>query len=84
VISNAGEETVDALVQIRLFGKLKLTKCAPVPGLPEIGFFMNAQVGKPASAWGWSVLSNYNQRFSVSGLYFQETTAGTAPLGAHP
>jgi hypothetical protein len=25
---------------------LKLTKCAPISGLPEIGFFMRAQVGQ--------------------------------------
>jgi hypothetical protein len=25
-----------------LFVKLKLTKCAPISGLPEIGFFMSA------------------------------------------
>jgi hypothetical protein len=25
--------------QIRLFGKLKLRNCAPIPGLPETGFF---------------------------------------------
>jgi hypothetical protein len=36
------KKSVDAPVQIRLFGKLKLTKCAPVPGLPAIGFFMGA------------------------------------------
>jgi hypothetical protein len=30
---------IDLTRQIRLFVKLKLTKCAPIPGLPEIGFF---------------------------------------------
>jgi hypothetical protein len=36
---------LDAIAQIRLFVKLKLTNCAPILGLPEIGFFMGAQVG---------------------------------------
>jgi hypothetical protein len=27
--------------------KLKLTKCAPIPGLPAIGFFMPVQAGQP-------------------------------------
>jgi hypothetical protein len=36
---------LDAAAQIRLFEKLKLTKCAPVTGLPETGFFMRAQAG---------------------------------------
>jgi hypothetical protein len=30
---------IDLTPQIRLFVKLKVTKCAPIPGLPEIGFF---------------------------------------------
>jgi hypothetical protein len=30
---------LDATQQIRLFGKLKLMNCAPIPGLPEVGFF---------------------------------------------
>jgi hypothetical protein len=42
---SAAKILLDAFAQIRLFGKLKLTKCAPIPGLPEIGFFMSAQIG---------------------------------------
>jgi hypothetical protein len=30
---------------ISAFVKLKLAKCAPIPGLPGIGLFMGAQVG---------------------------------------
>jgi hypothetical protein len=30
--------------------KLKLTKCAPISGLPEIGFFMPAQAGQDRRA----------------------------------
>jgi hypothetical protein len=33
---------LDTNPQIRLFVKLKLTKCAPIPGLPVVGFFMPA------------------------------------------
>ena len=36
---------LDRILQIRLFVKLKLAKCAPIPGWPEVGFFMPAQVG---------------------------------------
>jgi hypothetical protein len=38
---------LDAPVQIRLFVKLKLTNCAPISGLPEIGFFMGASRVNP-------------------------------------
>ncbi len=30
---------LDVTRQIRLFGKLKLQNCAPIPGLPAVGFF---------------------------------------------
>src|SRR5260370_31935801 len=36
---------VDATFRIMLFRKLKLTSCAPIPGLPAIGFFVRAQCG---------------------------------------
>jgi hypothetical protein len=36
---------LDTIPQIRLFVKLKLQKCAPIPGLPGIGFFIGAQAG---------------------------------------
>jgi hypothetical protein len=39
---------LDAPSQISLFGKLKLTNCAPIPGLPAIGFFMRQSVEPPA------------------------------------
>jgi hypothetical protein len=56
-------------VQISLFAKLKLTKCAPISGLPEIGFLLRpsgslrlrADAGAPRP----------RERFIVSGLYFQ-------------
>ena len=35
---------IDAIPQISLFVKLKLTNCAPISGLPEIGSLC-AQVG---------------------------------------
>jgi hypothetical protein len=35
---------LDTDVQISALGKLKFTQCAPISGLPEIGFF-RAQVG---------------------------------------
>jgi hypothetical protein len=41
-------KAVDTTRQISGLMKLKLTKCAPIPGLPEIGFFMLAL--KPAGA----------------------------------
>jgi hypothetical protein len=43
--ATTGFDALDPSAQIRLFGKLKLTKCAPVTGLPETGFFMRAQAG---------------------------------------
>jgi len=39
--------SLDAAAQIRLFRKLTLAKCAPILELPEIGFFVDAEVGKP-------------------------------------
>jgi hypothetical protein len=39
----AGREVssaLDTILQIRLFVKLKFTKCAPIPGPPAIGFFV--------------------------------------------
>jgi hypothetical protein len=38
---------VDTYDQIMQFGKLKLAKCAPVPGLPAAGFLVPAQGGSP-------------------------------------
>jgi hypothetical protein len=44
---------LDTTARIGLFVKLKLTKCAPIPGLPGIGFFMPAPAGvNPACAAG--------------------------------
>jgi hypothetical protein len=43
--ANARGAQLDATAQIGLFAKLKLAKCAPISGLPEIGFFMGAQAG---------------------------------------
>jgi hypothetical protein len=37
---------LDSPPQISLFRKLKLTNCAPIPGLPATGFFMR-QSDKP-------------------------------------
>jgi len=34
-------KTLDTNRQIDLFGKYKFTKCAPISGLPEIGFLMS-------------------------------------------
>jgi hypothetical protein len=31
--------TLDTTGQLSLFAKLKLMNCAPIPGLPEVGFF---------------------------------------------
>jgi hypothetical protein len=36
-------DVLDAVLQISLFVKLKLTNCAPMSGLSEIGFFMSAR-----------------------------------------
>jgi hypothetical protein len=42
---------IDLTHQIRLIVKLKLAKCAPIPGLPEIGFFhaCASQVNPPCA-----------------------------------
>jgi hypothetical protein len=34
------EQMLDVIVQIRVIAKLKLTNCAPIPGLPAIGFLL--------------------------------------------
>jgi len=46
---------LDAIVQISLFVKLKLQKCAPILGLPGVGFFMAAQTRvNPTYAAGYA------------------------------
>jgi hypothetical protein len=45
-IAGRPRATLDTIAQIRLFAKLKLTKCAPILGWPQIGFFMSAQAGQ--------------------------------------
>jgi hypothetical protein len=45
-MSVSTSKAVDTTLQISGLMKLKLEKCAPIPGLPEIGFFMLAP--KPA------------------------------------
>jgi hypothetical protein len=45
VLSVCAQNAVDTTLQISGLRKLKLMKCAPISGLPAIGFFMPAQAG---------------------------------------
>jgi hypothetical protein len=63
---------LDARVGISAFVKLKLTKCAPISGLPEIGFFVRKS-GNPDLRPG-----------DRAGLFVgQEGSVGIPPLGSY-